>query len=67
MVMRTEKPRLFVQPGTEIASERHVSCLRLGQASLNLSEPVSPLTDPLLAKSEMVTRRHFGIRCLIPM
>ena len=42
----------FVQPGTEIASERHVSCLRLGQARLNLREPASRLTEPLLAKPE---------------
>ena len=52
----------MVQPGTEIASERHVSSLRLGQARLNLRDPVSPLTDSLLAKPESSMETPFQDR-----
>jgi len=63
-VWEPEQRRLFVQPGTEIASERQVSSLRLGQARLNLREPVSPLSDPLLAKPESGLEKTFRDPCL---
>ena len=49
----------FFQPRTEIASERYLSCLRLGKPRLNLCESVSPLTASLLAKPESGTETPF--------
>ena len=59
MNLNLSNGRFFVQPGTEIASERHVSCRRLGQARWHLGEQLSPLTDPLLAKPESGTEPPF--------